>query len=634
METNDKTYDFILVGGGIYSCCMYYYLKKHNPEIKILIIEKGNKLGGCIQTETYNNNVIYELGANVFKLCNNSYKLIKDLNLCDQIAIINKGLVRYISYENKLYPLYLSFLGYIYFPLISFTNKIKLIYKILFKKYKHVNSYHYDISIKNYMKENFDSQHYQYLLLPLIYGSSGGHGDISALSFLSRNLKLVHNNKNSLRIWNEKIKTIDNDIISKSSLTNFNNNNSMNVKKCSQSSCASTEYDDNVTLLNHTDTNHNEHGHNRKNTYTTENSDINTNANTIESVPILKPVSITTPTHKQTPYKRLNKNIDERNKQPLFENGKPNQYKQNFVLSIIGYSLKIIRNVFFSINYTIYKYFPMLYSNIGNKFLQRIEEEEKKKYIGKTVSLNYGLYEFIRHLKKHIHENDISANTELNYIEKNMKNNIWTCNINKNNTKTNIYSKNIILTVNSKMCANILRKILPTQIKNNLEQFSYSSLMTANIYFNKEDITIPKNLFGLLSAEQNAHILGCFYANNMFTNRCENNKILLTLYIRDTNLPSDNNDEQLKKTILNNLKNILPINNDAKPTILNVTKWKDILPAYSENYENKLKEFLNELENPQYQNLFVDAGWITGTSISDRISSAMELSDYIIKKKY
>ncbi|CAD2111918.1 protoporphyrinogen oxidase, putative [Plasmodium vinckei] len=623
METNDKTYDFILVGGGIYSCCMYYYLKKNNPEIKILIIEKENKLGGCIKTETYNNNVIYELGANVFKLCNNSYKLIKELNLCDQIAIINKGLVRYISYENKLYPLYLSFLGYIYFPLISFKNKIKLIYKILFKKYKHVNSYHYDISIKNYMKENFDLQHYQYLLLPLIYGSSGGHGNISALSFLSRNLKLVYNNKNSLRIWNEKINTIDNNIISKSNLTNFEKNNSINVKIYSQSS-ASTEYDDSA-ILNQADTNDNEHFHNRKNTYIPENNDININANTIESASI----SIPTPAHKQTAYKRHNKNIDEGNKQQSFENGEQYRYKQNFISSIIDYSLKIIKNVLFSINYTIYKYFPTLYINIDNNFLQRIEEEEKKKYIGKTVSLNYGLYEFICQLKKHIHEKDISANTELNYIEKNMKNNIWTCNINKNNTKINIYSKNVILTVNSKMCANILRKILPTQIKNNLEQFSYSSLMTANIYFNKEDITIPKNLFGLLSAEQNAYILGCFYANNMFTNRCENNKILLTLYIRDNNI---NNDEELKRTILNNLKNILPINNNANPTILNVTKWKDILPAYSENYENKLKEFLNELENPQYQNLFVDAGWITGTSISDRISSAMELSDYIIKK--
>ncbi|CAD2087044.1 protoporphyrinogen oxidase, putative [Plasmodium vinckei brucechwatti] len=627
METNDKTYDFILVGGGIYSCCMYYYLKKNNPEIKILIIEKENKLGGCIRTETYNNNVIYELGANVFKLCNNSYKLIKELNLCDQIAIINKGLVRYVSYENKLYPLYLSFLGYIYFPLISFKNKIKLIYKILFKKYKHVNSYHYDISIKNYMKENFDLQHYQYLLLPLIYGSSGGNGNISALSFLSRNLKLVYNNKNSLRIWNEKINTIDNNIISKSSLTNFEKSNSINVKIYSQSS-ASTEYDDN-SILNQADTNDNEHFHNRKNTNIPENNDRNINANTIESVPVLKSVSIPTPAHKQTVYKRHNKNIDEGSKQQSFENGEQCRYKQNFISSIIDYSLKIIKNVLFSINYTIYKYFPRLYINIDNNFLQRIEEEEKKKYIGKTVSLNYGLYEFIRQLKKHIHEKDISANTELNYIEKNMKNNIWTCTINKNNTKTNIYCKNVILTVNSKMCANILRKILPTQIKNNLEQFSYSSLMTANIYFNKEDLTIPKNLFGLLSAEQNAYILGCFYANNMFTNRCENNKILLTLYIRDNNI---DNDEELKKIILNNLKSILPINNNAKPTILNITKWKDILPSYSENYENKLKEFLNELENPQYQNLFVDAGWITGTSISDRISSAMELSDYIIKK--
>ncbi|CXI10010.1 protoporphyrinogen oxidase, putative [Plasmodium berghei] len=669
MEANNKIYDFIIVGGGIYSCCVYYYLKKHNPETQILIIEKDNKLGGCIKTERCNNNVIYELGANVFKLCNNSYKLIKELNLTDQIAIVNKGLVRYISYENNIYPLYLSFLGYICFPLISLKNKIKLIYKILFKKYKHVNSYHYDISIKNYMKENFDSEHYQFLLLPLIYGSSGGHGDMSALSFLSRNLKLVHNIKNSLRIWNDKINEID-DNTNKYTFMDFNKNNLSNIKKYYQSSCAETEYDDSI-ILNNPDLNEHEHFQNRKSTYIPENTETNItnlNADIIEFIP----TSTYTPT--QTVYKRLNQNIDKENKIQSFENeelnesnklkmnykkngeyieianyntqsafrdicsninrnknGKQIQNKQNFIFYIFNYSLKFIKNIYFSINYTLFKYFPMIYNNIDNNFLQRIEEEEKKKYIGKTVSLNCGLYEFICQLKKYIHEKDISTNTELNFIEKNIKNNIWRCNIKKNNTETNICSKNVILTVNSKMCANILRKILPIEIKNNLEKISYSSLITANIYFNKEDIKIPKNLFGLLSADKNAYILGCFYASNMFTNRCENNKSLLTLYIRDNNITFNNN-EELNKTILNNLKKIFPFSDNAKPTILNVTKWKHILPAYSENYENKLKEFLNELTNSQYENLFVDAGWITGTSISDRITSAMELSDYIIKK--
>ncbi|CDU16721.1 protoporphyrinogen oxidase, putative [Plasmodium yoelii] len=576
MEANNKTYDFIIVGGGIYSCCIYYYLKKNNPESQILIIEKNTKLGGCIQTEKYNNNVIYELGANVFKLCNNSYKLIKELNLGDHIAVVNKKLVRYIYHENCMYPLYLSFFGYICFPLISFKNKIKLIYKILFKKYKHVNSYNYDISIENYMKENFDSEHYQFLLLPLIYGSSGGHGNMSALSFFSRNLKLVNNNKNSLRIWNDKINEMDNNSPNyKSNLINFNKNNLTNIKKCSQSSCAITGCNDDTQTWR-------------------------------------RPNFIFA-TFNFATFNFATFNLS------------------TFIFPIFNRSLKFIKNMFFSINYRLFKYFPMIYSNVDNKFLQHIEEEEKKKYIGKTVSLNCGLYEFIRQLKKHIHEKDILTNSELNFIEKNIKNNIWTCNIKKNNTEINIYSKNVILTVNSKMCANILRKILPIEIKNNLENFSYSSLITANIYFNKEDIKIPDNLFGLLSANINAYILGCFYASNMFLNRCENNKILLTLYIRDNNLTYQN-DDQLNKTILNNLKKIFPFNDNVKPTILNVTKWKNILPAYSENYENKLKEFLNELTNQKYQNLFVDAGWITGTSISDRISSAMELSDYIIKK--
>ncbi|GAB65490.1 protoporphyrinogen oxidase [Plasmodium cynomolgi strain B] len=177
------TYDVIIIGGGLFSCCLYYFLKRKNRDIKILILEKEQTLGGYIKTEWLEDqgkNFLCELGPNIFKISEESYQLLNELNLLSHVRVLNR-------------------------KLLSVTNKVKLIYKLLFKRYKELRAYDEDISVEEYMRENFDLQHYNFLLLPLIYGSCGGVGSISAVSFFSRNLKLFDNKLNTLRVWQERM---------------------------------------------------------------------------------------------------------------------------------------------------------------------------------------------------------------------------------------------------------------------------------------------------------------------------------------------------------------------------------------------------------------------------------------------
>ncbi|SOV15030.1 protoporphyrinogen oxidase [Plasmodium gaboni] len=599
-----KIYDVILIGGGLFNCCLYYYLKLKNSELSIIIIEKEEKLGGYIKTYTYNmddKKILVELGPNMFKLCNESYNLINKLNLLSSVRLLDDKLIRYIynKKHHKLYPLYLNIFSYLSFPLINISNKIKLLFKLIFKQYKNLNSYINDISVENYMKDNFDSQHYNFLLLPFIYGSCAGNGQISALSFFSRNLKLFNNKVNSLYIWNDKIKR-----------ENQNTNTNTN-----------TQCVNNNSLIY-------QHLNNKKK----------------------KKFYLFTPCFNL--FYLSNNN----SKMFLYINALYNYYyssnkktKQKNLLNYICYNINILLlymkqfyiNIFSHISIFLkctYKlFYPFLMLPDLAKWTSHIDEDDEKKkkkkknLIGKTITFKNGLYELIDKLKSHMNKDYIFTNHEVDFIEK-AYNDLWMCNIKHEKQNKTIYGKNIVLTVNSKICSNIMRKILPINIRDILLNFPYSNIISISLYYKKNDINIPNNFFGFLSSDKCAHILGCFYINNMFKERCnDDNTVLLTLYMGGSNHPNDItlDENEIKEIISKDLRNIFDINNDAQPNILKIHKWNEAIPFYSYNYEKLLKIFLDELNKSSYKNLYVDSGWITGTSISDRIRSAQDLCEYI-----
>ncbi|ETW56371.1 protoporphyrinogen oxidase [Plasmodium falciparum Palo Alto/Uganda] len=589
-----EIYDVILIGGGLFNCCLYYYLKLKNSELSIIIVEKEENLGGYIKTYTYNiddKKILVELGPNMFKLCNESYNLINKLNLLSSVRLLDDTLIRYIYIKNdKLYPLYLNIFSYLSFPLINISNKIKLLFKLIFKQYKNLNSYTNDISVENYMNDNFDSQHYNFLLLPFIYGSCAGNGKISAVSFFSRNLKLFHNKVNSLYIWNEKIKSEE---------------KNRNIK------CVNN----NTFIYQHM---------NKKK----------------------KNFNLFTPCYNF--FYISNKNM----KMDVYLNVLYNYYSSNkktekknvfnyicyripiLLLHMKQFSINIFRHISIFLKCTYQFFYPFLMlPDLAKWTTSHFDDEKKKKknLIGKTVTFKNGLYELIDKLQSHMNKEFIYTNHEVDFIEK-AYNNLWMCNIKHENQNKTIYGKNIVLAVNSKICSNIMRNILPVNIRDILLNFSYSSIISISLYFKKSDINIPKNFFGFLSSDKCAHILGCFHINNMFKERChDDNKVLLTLYMGGSNHPNDItlDEYEIKEIISNDLKNIFDIYNDAQPNILKIHKWKDAIPFYSHNYEKLLKKVMEELNKLSYKNLYLDSGWITGTSISDRIRSAQDLCEYI-----
>ncbi|SCP03911.1 protoporphyrinogen oxidase, putative [Plasmodium ovale] len=620
-KEKEDIYDVVIVGGGLFGCCLYYYLKKEKPQLKIIIIEKDEMLGGCIKTEKFrkdNKTYVYELGANIFKLSDESYDLIIDLQLCHHIRMLDHKLRRYICYKSNLYPINLNIVGYIFFPLINFTNKVKFLFKLLFNTYKNLNLYDHDISIEDYMKENFDMQHYDFLLVPLIYGSCAGRGNISALSFFSRNLKLVRNNTNTMRIWRERL------------------------ERCEQREQQREHRQDRETICNATHGGGIALGNRDEMTYQEYNFFYKNN----EKMSLLRCVYRVLDKYASMTYAEGGK-IHTKNRADRKE-VIPSYGPYETCGTYANKYLSVVKKMYQLIKYVSNTYVPLVYSQmVANwKAYAQGEDEKrkKKKYLGKTISLKYGLHEIIHRLKRYIAQKDVYTNGEVNLLEKEKEGNIWVCNVKteeghpgqtKEIKNIKIYSKAVVLTVNSKVCSHIMRNLIPSNIREKLVNVSLSSLISVTVYFEKEDINIPSNFFGFLSSDKTAHILGCFYINNMFKERCSNdNIVLLTLYMGGQ---TNGNDVFLKKEeianiISNDLKLIFQISNNAKPTILKVTKWHEAIPFYASNYEMEVKNILNEMYKPKYENIFIDSGWITGTSISDRVASAKDLATLMLSE--
>ncbi|BDD04956.1 protoporphyrinogen/coproporphyrinogen oxidase [Aureibacter tunicatorum] len=86
-----QNYDAIIVGGGISGFSMAHYLS--NSGKKVLILEKENEPGGCVNTPYFSNEQFWlEMGAHT---CYNSYK-----HLCDIVK--SRGLLNQVIPQEKL----------------------------------------------------------------------------------------------------------------------------------------------------------------------------------------------------------------------------------------------------------------------------------------------------------------------------------------------------------------------------------------------------------------------------------------------------------------------------------------------------------------------------------------------------
>jgi len=158
--------DIIIIGAGLTGLTVAYYLQKAGKNV--LLIEQNNRPGGVIRTIS-ENGFTYEAGPNAGELSTAELvQLLKDLKLEYEVTCkTNK--VRWIWKKNKWHVLPAGLLSAIFTPLITFSDKIKVMGEPFRRKRHRRNE-----SVHKFIKRRLGSSVLRYAFDPCLSGIYAG----------------------------------------------------------------------------------------------------------------------------------------------------------------------------------------------------------------------------------------------------------------------------------------------------------------------------------------------------------------------------------------------------------------------------------------------------------------------------
>ncbi len=162
--------NIVVLGGGISGLSAAWYLRKKYKDAKITLLEKGERLGGWIQTFEKEGS-FFEKGPRTFAVSRSSslLQLIEEAGLKDEILFSNPAASqRFLWHQGALRPLK-SFMGILFCGLI--------------REFFAPKKSHEDESIYDYAKRRLNSKIAETLLDPMVLGIYSG--DIRKLSLRS-----------------------------------------------------------------------------------------------------------------------------------------------------------------------------------------------------------------------------------------------------------------------------------------------------------------------------------------------------------------------------------------------------------------------------------------------------------------
>tara|TARA_A100001015_G_C15020112_1_gene727548 strand:+ start:932 stop:2290 length:1359 start_codon:yes stop_codon:yes gene_type:complete len=257
-----KSYDIVIVGGGIAGIYTMYNLKKKYPKLKVLLLERDNRFGGRVYTyrkKLNNNDYIMDLGAGRIGFHHElMVKLIKDLKLEKNIfpisntenyieynkkteKIIDKSNLKKKSenllynffYKSKIANLSKSFLQKFYFYELLSKMLPKSIYNFIEKSFEYKNKLFYlnAYNAINYFKYDYNSYSNFFIM-------TNGFDSI-----INKMIYKISQNKNYKLKKNSFVREITYNIDNNKYIINYNLNNTDIYIKCKTIICALPRYD-------------------------------------------------------------------------------------------------------------------------------------------------------------------------------------------------------------------------------------------------------------------------------------------------------------------------------------------------------------------------------------------------------
>lgn len=182
----------LIAGGGISGLAMRYRLSKTYPDAEITLIEKSNRLGGCIAST--HSPYFFEGGPRTFKASRSPHllALIEELGLSKELIFSSPhAKKRYLWTEGKLQPLPTS-------PLGLFSPLMRPLLPALLKEWKQPYPWEGDETIASFVKRRLGTYAAETLFDPLTLGIYAGKIEELSISACFPQLKALEMEYGSL----------------------------------------------------------------------------------------------------------------------------------------------------------------------------------------------------------------------------------------------------------------------------------------------------------------------------------------------------------------------------------------------------------------------------------------------------
>ncbi|MCP3849179.1 MAG: protoporphyrinogen oxidase [Gammaproteobacteria bacterium] len=196
----------------------------------------------------------------------------------------------------------------------------------------------------------------------------------------------------------------------------------------------------------------------------------------------------------------------------------------------------------------------------------------------------------------------------------------------------NAKAHHIVVSSPANVAAQLLKPIKPI-LSQLLSEIQYAPLSVVHLGLERSGVNHPLDSTGFLVPRQEKKqghmtINGNLWMSSVFSKRAPENSVLLSSYIGGARQPSAINlsDQDSIDQVLHDIRPILGIN--SSPVMGKVDRHHKALPLYHGHYSQQIRMIEDELQT--IPGLHLEANYIGGVSVRDRIVSSRQTADNII----
>lgn len=252
---------------------------------------------------------------------------------------------------------------------------------------------------------------------------------------------------------------------------------------------------------------------------------------------------------------------------------------------------------------------------------------KKKAAVTEGFSFQGGMSTLVRELSNQLGS---SIHTGLNITDISPYKKGWLVHANSAFGEKSCYAKKLVLSTPAAVTAHLI-KSTSIELYNLINDIQYAPVSIVHLGYNRNHIKHEVEGTGFLTPfNEKLKLNGSMWMHSLFSERAPEGQVLLSNYIGGSRHPEivHQTEQYQVDTVSKELESLLGIKSD--PEWMRVNTHFQALPLYHGNYTVRQKEIFKLMKS--LPNLHLQANYLGGVSIRDRIVRARELAVYLSKQ--